>query len=102
MSWTLNLVIAMITISSYYKDKMNALRLDLPGLAIWCSYNTPIAFRYKATMHVSENLWQTTTGKHITEVERNNMLNKKDRMSRPDFEAALNKALKEVIPGEQV
>ena len=48
----------------------NETTLDLPGLRVWFSYETPVAFRSAETGRlVRENDWSTTTGKHLNRID---------------------------------
>ena len=49
-------------------------------LKIWFSYETPIAFRLGREYRVSENLWGSTTGKHLNQLQ-----DKSHRISRQEF-----------------
>jgi len=49
-------------------------------LSIWFSYETPIAFRFRGEYRVSENLWGSTTGKHLNQLQ-----DKAHRISRQEF-----------------
>ena len=49
-------------------------------LSIWFSYETPIAFKLRDNFVVSENLWGSTTGKHLNQLQ-----DKSYRISRQEF-----------------
>lgn len=67
----------------------NAARLDLGEVEIWFSYETPIAFRLAGgTPVVSENVWSTTTGKHLNLIDGGD---KKGRLPHAEFTEALGK-----------
>jgi len=57
--------------SSYGKvNDANTLRFDVSGYTFWYSYKTLVAF--KAPNHplvVHENIWGTTTGKHLNLID---------------------------------
>ena len=67
----------------------NNTQVILPGLTLYFSYSTVIAFYTPDTGRiVSENIWSTTTGKHI-----NNLKNGATRIkvNRAEFENMLSK-----------
>ena len=47
----------------------NETTVHLPGLTIWFSYETPIAFRSSEGEFVRENDWGPTTGKHLNRID---------------------------------
>lgn len=64
----------------------NFYEVKFESLTIWFSYSTPIAFESYGQKFVSENVWGTTTGKHINLVSRD----KKIRMDYQAFQLRLN------------
>ena len=64
------------------------------SVAIWFSYDTPVAFEAGGETVVSENIWSRTTGRHLSKIEPD----KGKRVSHDTFvqmyDAALSKALR--------
>ena len=85
----------MRTIPSWYTycentAEINALAFDLGNLTVFYSYKTPIAFQIGwGEFIISRNYWGLTTGKHLNAIDSN----KKRRVSREVFKAALELAL---------
>lgn len=74
------------TISNYGKyssDNYGAhtLRVDIAGVTVWFSYQTPVAFRVGNQMVISENIWGRTTGKHLNWIS-----DRSERVSHEEFE----------------
>lgn len=68
----------------------NLTRVETNGVQVFYSYETPIAF--DSPDHgvvLSENLWSTTTGKHLNYVSRT-----AQRIPREEFVTKLNEALR--------
>ena len=57
---------------------------------LYFSYETLIAFRKAGELYISENVWGTTTGKHLNAV----YADKSVRMPYADFQKATEKVLK--------
>jgi hypothetical protein len=68
----------------------NSAVLDIGTLRLYFSYQTVIAFHDGDGLKVSENLWSTTTGKHLNAIDDGD---KKNRLPRDTFENALKAAL---------
>ena len=68
----------------------HSLRVNMGSLTLYFSYETIIAFRTCGRLICSENVWSTTTGRHLNRIEPD----KKQRVSHKGFEAALIKILK--------
>ena len=67
------------------------MQLTLPGITIWFSYETPIAFRSNEHGRVvRQNLWGPTTGKHMKVIDGGA---KSDRVNSETFETLLQEAL---------
>ena len=87
------------TYGNYSSDNYgaHAMRIDVGFLTLWFSYDTVVAFAVFAVIdngwhkYVSENNWGPTTGKHLNAIDDRN---KRNRMKRSDFEAALEAVLK--------
>jgi hypothetical protein len=69
----------------------HCLRLNIGELTLYFSYKTVVAFSDGFTIYVSENLWGSTTGKHLNWIDDGN---KKERLKRPEFEKLLEEKLK--------
>ena len=63
-------------------------------VAIWFSYDTPVAFTDNGATTVSENIWSRTTGRHLSKIEPD----KAKRVPHDEFvqmyDEALSKALR--------
>jgi hypothetical protein len=81
-------------------DRPNLTLVRLPGLAVWFSYRTPVAFhvydgktyRYD-TFVVTRNLWGPTTGRHLTYIDGGGKEAVARRLPWDKFEAAYRKAV---------
>lgn len=69
----------------------HSLKVDLGRFAIWYSYRTIIAFQLDGQRFVSENVWSTTTGKHLNWIDGGL---KKGRLPYKEFTQKLQAALK--------
>jgi hypothetical protein len=85
-----------ISIGGYgnYSSKnygVNALRVQIGGLALWFSYQTIVAFREPGKLvRVCENCWGTTTGGHLNAIDDGD---KKSRLKPEVFQAELSDLL---------
>ena len=69
----------------------HAQRVDIGDLSLWFSYNTIVAFCEPGKLNrMSENVWGTTTGKHINAIDGGN---KKDRLKHNVFSDELQEML---------
>ena len=68
----------------------NSICLDVGRLSLWFSYDTVVAFHNGDGLKVSENVWGSTTGKHLNWINPD----KKSRLARKQFETELQAALK--------
>ena len=69
----------------------HCLRFDMPGITIWFSYSTPVAFHGPGGKRtVRQNNWGPTTGKHLNWIDGGD---KASRLPSDAFEAALAAAL---------
>lgn len=60
-------------------DSANTLRFDIGPYTFWYSYKTLVAFRApEHPLVVSENVWTTTTGKHLNLIDRGEKKNRVD------------------------
>jgi len=69
---------------------VNCIKVVFDNLTLWYSYRTVIAFRSTEGKFVSENCWQTTTGKHLNWIDNGD---KKSRLPRAEFEKRLSDTL---------
>jgi hypothetical protein len=72
-----------------YLNTTKSLRLEHGLIDTFYSYATPVAFRQNGKLHVSENVWSRTTGKHLTQIDGGD---KKSRIPHDEFEKLYNKA----------
>ena len=88
----------MIPVRITYSGE-NSTHLLIGNLELWFSYKTVVAFKYKNIMRVSENLWGSTTGKHLNWIDGGT---KENRMMRDMFENELQHVLFECGFREQL
>jgi len=75
----------------------HTIRVDLGPLTIWYSYKTPVAFRVLGhDKVVHENVWSTTTGKHLNMIESD----KKRRVNSERFEQLWNEQVAPLLSQE--
>lgn len=65
--------------------KPNLHRINVNNKSFWLSYETIVAFYADDKLVCSENVWSTTTGKHLNEIEPD----KKKRIKHSEFEERL-------------
>lgn len=70
-------------------ERPNFTRLDMGGLTIFFSYQTPIAFINSQGITARKNQWGPTTGKHLNFVSTKQDL----RLSGEEFEKRLQEAM---------
>lgn len=83
----------------YSSDNYGAhtLRVDMPNLTVWFSYQTPVAFIANGgRLVVRQNEWGPTTGKHLNWIEQRTGFSGK-RVSGSEFEAMWNEATQAVM-----
>lgn len=71
----------------------HALAMEIGGLTIFFSYETPIAFRIGGELVIRENDWGGTTGKHLNWINRE----KKIRISAGEFEGKLEEQITKYV-----
>ena len=77
--------------------KPNLTKVNIGGVRVWFSYETPIAFQVDGQPRVvRENVWSNTTGKHLNAIDGGDKEAKERRVSSDDF----NRALDELELGE--
>ena len=68
---------------------MNTIRLDFPTFTLYYSYTTLVAFQTLNKVYVRENVFSTTTSKHLNWIDGGDVTGKKkDRLNEEDFEKA--------------
>jgi hypothetical protein len=73
---------------------VNALQFFYPGITLWYSYKTIVAFKTeKDGLIVRQNDWSTTTGKHLNAIDGGDSDAKKDRLPGEEFTARLQAAI---------
>jgi hypothetical protein len=80
------------TYGSYTNDNYgaHALQFFLPGITIWFSYRTPVAFMVIGSPRlVRQNEWGPTTGKHLNWIDGGD---KASRIDGTEFERLLTEA----------
>lgn len=86
-----------ISIRSYSQNTPNAncMELTIGELVLWFSYKTVVGYRYKGRRVVSENVWGSTTGKHLNWIDGGKS-RRADRLPYPEFEEKLSSILVEL------
>ena len=65
--------------------------VDLGKVCVWFSYETPIAFKVDGQPRVvRENIWSSTTGKHLNSIDGGGKEAKARRVSSEEFDRALD------------
>lgn len=67
----------------------HTLEVNLGTITLYYSYSTIVAFRADGALVCSENVWSTTTGKHLNQIQPN----KRARVKHEEFEELLQAAL---------
>lgn len=78
----------------YSSDNYGAhsMQVSIGDFTVWFSYNTVVAFQAPGKMmRVHENVWGTTTGKHINAIDGGD---KKSRLKSEDFDKEFQASLK--------
>ena len=71
--------------------KPNFTKVNIGTVMVWFSYDTPIAFKvYGQPRVVRENIWSTTTGKHLNWIDGGTKEAKANRVSSDEFDRALD------------
>lgn len=72
--------------------KPNMTKVNIGTTTVWFSYETPIAFMHgtRNTLVVRENIWSTTTGKHLNSIDGGGKEAKARRVSSDEFNRALD------------
>ncbi len=73
----------------------HTLLVTVGGLDVYFSYRTPVAFRARGRLVVSENRWGPTMGKHLNWIDGGN---KTGRTPRADFERMLEREIQSRQP----
>ena len=68
--------------------KPNFTKINIGTITVWFSYETPIAFQVDGQpLVVRENVWSTTTGKHLNAIDGGDKEAKARRVSSEVFES---------------
>ena len=71
--------------------KPNFTKVNIGTVMVWFSYDTPIAFKvYGQPRVVRENIWSTTTGKHLNAIDGGTKTAKANRVSSDEFDRELD------------
>ena len=71
--------------------KPNFTKVNIGTVMVWFSYETPIAFKVDGQPRVvRENVWSTTTGKHLNSIDGGTKEAKAHRVSSVEFNRALD------------
>ena len=71
--------------------KPNFTKINVGALTVWFSYETPIAFKVDGQPSVVlENIWSSTTGKHLNSIDGGTKTAKAERVSSVEFNRALD------------
>ena len=71
--------------------KPNFTKINVGTTTVWFSYKTPIAFRRLGKpLVVCENIWGSTTGKHLNAIDGGDKEAKERRVSSDEFNRALD------------
>lgn len=83
----------MKTTFDFYNNNTakNAPRLTINGVQFYFSYSTVVAVRYNGNLHVIQNYWKHTTGKHLNWIDGGN---KTDRLDDDAFRVKIDEAMK--------
>lgn len=74
--------------------KANAMVFSMPGIDVWFSYKTPIAFRASGcSLIVRQNDWKSTTGKHLSAIDGGDAAAKIERIPSKQFESMLEECM---------
>ena len=72
----------------------HCLFVRVPGvISLWYSYQTIIAFTFRGERYVTQNIWGSTTGKHLNMIDGGN---RNERLDRNTFITKLDEVMKEV------
>lgn len=79
---------------SFNSQAANFNTVTIGDLTIWFSYETPIAFRVigQPTI-VRQNVWSTTTGKHLNRIDGGDKIAKERRVDSETFNRLLAAAV---------
>lgn len=70
----------------YLRTTKNLYSCTDSGVTVYYSYVTPVAIRDPfGVLHVSQNVWSSTTGKHLTWIDGGSPEAKKKRLAFSDF-----------------
>lgn len=75
------------------KNEANFAKVTINNTTLWFSYETIVAFHQGNNFFVRENVWGSTTGKHLNFIDGGDHDN---RVSAKVFESELDYALKNI------
>ena len=73
----------------YSNNNGNCQAVQIGSLTLYFSYDTVVAYDYNGRLVISENVWSTTTGKHLNFIDRD----KDKRLPHNQFQDKLKEAL---------
>ena len=75
----------------YLRTTKNLYSCNSNGVTVYYSYVTPVAIKDPfGVLHVSANIWSSTTGKHLTWIDGGSAEAKKKRLAHADFKKLMN------------
>lgn len=80
-----------VSISKSMND--NLTQVVVNDLTLWFSYETVVAFRADGERVVSENVWSTTTGRHLASIDGGSKQAAKSRVPHAEFTRRLDATL---------
>ena len=83
-----------VRLQNYTGRKTESYVVNIGTTELYFSYETCVAFRHDHQLRVSENVWSTTTGRHLNEIDGGN---KKSRLAREEFVADLNETMSKIF-----
>lgn len=82
----------------------HSLLVTMGPLRVWYSYRTPVAFSWMgpAPMVVHQNVWGTTTGKHLNMIDGGDKEARKQRVDGEHFQAMWDEHVAPLLDGVTV
>jgi len=71
----------------------NFTSVNINGVRVWFSYETAIGFAFAGNIVVRQNVWGTTTGKHLNRIDGGDKTAKANRVGSDDFTEMLHLAM---------
>ena len=78
-----------VTIHRSMNNKLT--QVSLGRLTLWFSYETIVAFMHMGVKKVTENVWGTTTGRHLNAIQPNKKLRMDHNKFVQEIDLLLNK-----------